>query len=188
MASHSTTSEPDMASERKTELSTSATRLAPTRTADITNCGKAQRTDWLIFDTSDVIRVNRSPLDADSTRPNGRRKTVCTISSRAAASRSYPSTADVRRAANTRADCTSTTTTMTLRIGSTRPADPTPATWSTTRPSIQGTTRPAMAAARFVPTTSASMPLRVRSSRVTNVQAAPFPATGSPRSGLRDPA
>jgi len=88
VANHNTISEPTTARLRNGELSSSATRLATTSTSDITSCGNAQRTDWLILETSDVIRVSRSPLDADSTRPSGSRSTMPTISSRAAASRS----------------------------------------------------------------------------------------------------
>ncbi len=63
-----------------------------------------------------------------------------------------------------------------------------PVTWSINSPSMRGTMSPAMAAARFVTTATVSITLRVPSNRLTKVQAAAFPATGSPRSGFRDAA
>ena len=42
-------------------------------------CGRPNCTDRLIVPTSRVTRVTRSPVDAPSTRPSGRRRTVATM-------------------------------------------------------------------------------------------------------------
>ena len=73
-------------SARNHELANRATSVSATMTPDITRCGNAHRTAELILLTSDVMRVSRSPDDACSTWPSGRRSTIRTTASRAEAS------------------------------------------------------------------------------------------------------
>ena len=68
------------------ELASIAARVATMVTIEMMKCGNAQRTAAAIFDTSEVMRVSRSPELDDSTWPSGRRSTMRTTSSRAAAS------------------------------------------------------------------------------------------------------
>jgi hypothetical protein len=70
------------------EFSSSATTVSATMDTDVTRVGNDQRTAVLILETSEVMRVTRSPLDAASTWPSGSRSTARTTYSRAEASRS----------------------------------------------------------------------------------------------------
>jgi hypothetical protein len=185
------TAQPDVAkvssagTARTTELSSMAPIERTTVSSEMIAMGTPYCTERLMVPTSRVTRVTRSPVLALSTAPSGSRRIVRTMNSRAVDSRSWPNSVEVRCATKVNAACAITTTMMTS--ASWPSGRPVPSTVVlTSSPSRRGTMSPATAA-RPLSTTSAANALRRLDSRSRKkASTSRLPATGHPRSGLRD--
>ena len=170
---------------RTTELSSIAPIESTTVSSEMIAIGTPYCTERLMVPTSRVTRVTRSPVLAPSTAPSGRRRIVRTMNSRAVESRSWPKSVEVRWARNVNAACASTTPTITRASWSRE--RPTPSTVVlTSSPSSRGTTSPAPAARALSTTRAANAPRRRDSRSRKKASTSRLPATGQPRSGLRE--
>ncbi len=172
---------------RTTELSSIAPIDITTVSSEMIAIGTPYCTERLMVPTSRVTRVTRSPVLALSTAPSGSRRIVRTMNSRAVESRSWPKSVDVRCATKVKPACASTTPTITS--ASWPSGRPVPSTVVlTSSPSSRGTTRPAPAASALSTTSAAKARRRVRNRSLKKAKTSLLPATGQPRSGLRDAA
>ncbi len=171
------------------ELSSIAATVSAVVMMAITVSGRPKRMVWAIVPTSRVTRVTRSPELALSTRPSGSASTVRTTYSRAAASTSWPKTAEVRRARKIITAWT-TTTPATASASPFRVAANVPgaAAWSTRPPRIRGTISPAIAARACSTSSTVTATLRRRTRSAKKRPTSLRSATGSARSGRRDSA